>query len=94
MCCVSGGAAEKDLLCLCVFTFRLEVVLFLVEAADLLRTTGGDKKMNIHDIQFRSIKKLSLYNLSFIFSAYFLNMFVTENTVYFSSAVLGNFIFY
>lgn len=39
MCCVSGGAAEKDLLCLCVFTFGLEVVLLLVEAADLLQFT-------------------------------------------------------
>lgn len=37
MCCVSGSAAEKDLLCLCVFTIRLQVVLLLVEAADLLQ---------------------------------------------------------
>lgn len=37
MCCVSGSTAEKDLLCPCVFTLWLDVMLLFVEAADLLQ---------------------------------------------------------
>lgn len=58
MCCVSGSAAEKDLLCLCVFTLWLEVVLLPLEAADLLQFGNTDR------IQFQIISiELCIWHL-------------------------------